>query len=97
APSLLAGSSPRFEILPRWRFSFFVESPSRWAILAPMSARRVLVVDDEPLILDIVRYFLEQGGYEVEAVEGGEKALAAAKKKPFDIAVLDIVLIGDSG
>ena len=62
-----------------------------------MPARRVLVVDDEPRILDIVKYFLEQGGYEVEAVDGGEKALAAARKKPFDIAVLDIVLVGDSG
>lgn len=62
-----------------------------------MSARRVLVVDDEPRILDIVKYFLEQGGYEVEAVNGGEKALSAARKKPFDVAVLDIVLVGDSG
>ncbi len=62
-----------------------------------MSARRVLVVDDEPRILDIVKYFLEQGSYEVEAVDGGERALAAARKKPFDIAVLDIVLVGDSG
>jgi len=62
-----------------------------------MSARRVLVVDDEPRILDIVKYFLEQGGYEVEAYDGGEKALAAARKKPFDVGVLDIVLVGDSG
>jgi DNA-binding response OmpR family regulator len=62
-----------------------------------MPARRVLVVDDEPRILDIVKYFLEQGGYEVEAYDGGEKALAAARKKPFDIGVLDIVLVGDSG
>jgi DNA-binding response OmpR family regulator len=62
-----------------------------------MSARRVLVVDDEPRILDIVKYFLEQGGFEVEAVDGGEKALAAVRKKPFDVAVLDIVLVGDSG
>jgi two-component system OmpR family response regulator len=62
-----------------------------------MSARRVLVVDDEPRILDIVKYFLEQGGYTVEAVDGGEKALSAARKKPFDVAVLDIVLVGDSG
>jgi len=62
-----------------------------------MPARRVLVVDDEPRILDIVKYFLEQGGYEVEAVDGGEKALALARKKTFDVAVLDIVLVGDSG
>jgi DNA-binding response OmpR family regulator len=62
-----------------------------------MPQRRVLVVDDEPRILDIVRYFLEQGGYEVEPVINGEKALAAARREPFDIAVLDIVLEGDSG
>jgi DNA-binding response OmpR family regulator len=62
-----------------------------------MSQRRVLVVDDEPRILDIVTYFLEQGGYEVESATGGDKAAAAARRKPFDVAVLDIVLIGESG
>ena len=62
-----------------------------------MSQRRVLVVDDEPRILDIVKYFLEQGGYEVESATGGEKAAAAARRKPFDVAVLDIVLVGESG
>jgi DNA-binding response OmpR family regulator len=62
-----------------------------------MPQRRVLVVDDEPRILDIVRYFLEQGGYEVEPVTSGEKALAAARREAFDVAVLDIVLDGDSG
>ena len=62
-----------------------------------MPHRRVLVVDDEPRILDIVKYFLEQGGYEVEGVTTGEKALAAARRTTFDVAVLDIVLDGDSG
>jgi len=62
-----------------------------------MPHRRVLVVDDEPRILDIVRYFLEQGGYEVEGATTGEKALAAARRSSFDIAVLDIVLAADSG
>lgn len=62
-----------------------------------MSQRRVLVVDDEPRILDIVKYFLEQGGYEVESATGGEKALAEVRRKAFDVAVLDIVLVGESG
>jgi DNA-binding response OmpR family regulator len=60
-----------------------------------MRARRVLVVDDEPRILDIVKYFLEQGGYEVESFIGGDPALEAARSKAFDLAVLDIVLAGD--
>ena len=55
------------------------------------------MVDDEPRILDIVKYFLEQGGYEVEPVTTGEKALAAARRETFDVAVLDIVLAADSG
>ena len=62
-----------------------------------MPHRRVLVVDDEPRILDIVKYFLEQGGFEVEPAMTGEKALAAARRETFDVAVLDIVLDGDSG
>jgi DNA-binding response OmpR family regulator len=57
-----------------------------------MSRRRVLVVDDEPRILDIVKYFLEQGGYDVEPYTGGDAALGAARDRRFDVAVLDIVL-----
>ena len=62
-----------------------------------MSKRRVLLIDDEPRILDIVKYFLEQGEYEVEAFTGQDEGLAAARRGPFDIAVLDIVLKGSSG
>ena len=62
-----------------------------------MSRRRILVVDDEPRILDIVTYFLDQGGYEVAAFPAGPPALEAARTRPFDVAVLDIVLGRGSG
>jgi DNA-binding response OmpR family regulator len=62
-----------------------------------MATRRVLVIDDESRILDIVRYFLEQGGYEVEAFTGQNEGLAAARSAQFDVALLDIVLEGASG
>ena len=62
-----------------------------------MSKRRVLLIDDEPRILDIVRYFLEQGGYEVEAFTAQDEGIAAARRGLFDIAALDIVLKGASG
>ena len=63
-----------------------------------MSKRRVLLIDDEPKILDIVRYFLEQGGYEVEAFTDRTEGLAAARRALFNVAALDIVLSdGDSG
>jgi DNA-binding response OmpR family regulator len=59
--------------------------------------KRVLVVDDEPRILDIVKYFLEQGGFEVTGCPGKAEALEAAGKEPYDVAILDIVLNGASG
>ena len=62
-----------------------------------MSKRRVLVVDDEPRILDIVKYFLEQGGFEAEAVTRGDKALDAVRRTAYDVVILDIILEGDSG
>jgi two-component system alkaline phosphatase synthesis response regulator PhoP len=66
--------------------------PRAAAILPPRSRRRVLVVDDEPRILDIVKYFLEQGGYDVEPCTTGDAGVAAARGRGFDVAVLDIVL-----
>ena len=62
-----------------------------------MSDRRVLVVDDEPRILDIVKYYLEQGGYAAEGCASGDAALASARKGAFDLAVLDIILEKESG
>ena len=53
---------------------------------------RILVVDDEPLIVDSLTYSLRQEGFEVEAVEDGESALALAPKFRPDVIVLDVML-----
>jgi two-component system response regulator RegX3 len=58
---------------------------------------RVLLVDDERDILDPVRYALEQEGFEVRPVEDGAAALELARREPFDVVVLDILLPGMSG
>ena len=62
-----------------------------------MANGRIMVIDDEPRILDIVTYFLEEGGYEVEAFTTPGEGLQAARKGRFDVAVLDIVLGRASG
>ncbi len=54
--------------------------------------RRVLVVDDEPSILDSVATSLRYEGYEVEEAATGRAALASARKDPPDLIVLDIML-----
>jgi two-component system response regulator RegX3 len=57
----------------------------------------ILVVEDEPALADAVGYALRGDGHEVEAVEDGESALAAATERRFDLLVLDLMLPGVSG
>jgi DNA-binding response OmpR family regulator len=58
---------------------------------------RILVVDDEPGIVDLVSYGLRREGYEVETAVDGEGALARARGNGFDLVVLDVMLPGISG
>lgn len=54
--------------------------------------KKVLVVDDEKLIVKGIRFSLEQDGMEVDCAYDGEEALEAAKKKEYDIILLDVML-----
>ena len=56
------------------------------------SPPRVLVVDDEEDLLELVRYNLTKEGYQVECVASGELALKAARRQPPDLIVLDLML-----
>jgi DNA-binding response OmpR family regulator len=58
---------------------------------------RVLVVDDDPGILDVLSYALESEGFSVETATDGESALAAASDDGFDVIVLDVMLPDLSG
>ncbi len=55
-------------------------------------AKKVLVVDDEKLIVKGIRFSLEQDGMEVDAAYDGEEALEMAKSKEYDIILLDVML-----
>lgn len=55
-------------------------------------ANRVLVVDDEKMIVKGLRYSLEQDGMKVECAYDGEEALEKAENEEFDIILLDIML-----
>jgi putative two-component system response regulator len=58
---------------------------------------RILVIDDEAVIRDLMVEILESGGYEVEGVGAFERALALLERKDFDAVVSDIVMPGCSG
>lgn len=53
---------------------------------------RVLVVDDEKLIVKGIRFSLEQDGMEVDCAYDGEEAIEMAKAKEYDIVLLDVML-----
>ena len=53
---------------------------------------RILLVDDEPDILEIVGYNLKNEGYQVFTAENGEEALKIAKKKKPDLIILDVMM-----
>ena len=55
-------------------------------------AERVLVVDDEKLIVKGIRFSLEQDGMEVDCAYDGEEALAYARDNDYDMILLDIML-----
>jgi DNA-binding response OmpR family regulator len=55
-------------------------------------AKKVLVVDDEKLIVKGIRFSLEQDGMEVDCAYDGEEALKLASENRYDIILLDIML-----
>ena len=58
---------------------------------------RILVVEDEPAILDALAYTLRSEGYDVETAEDGETALLRAQDRDFDLMILDLMLPRLSG
>ena len=59
--------------------------------------KKVLVVDDEKLIVKGIRFSLEQDDMEVDCAYDGEEGLRMAKEKAYDIILLDLMLPGMDG
>ena len=55
-------------------------------------AKRILLVDDEPLIIKGLKYTLEQEGYEILTAADGEEALKVFFEQPVDLVLLDVML-----
>ena len=58
---------------------------------------KILVVDDEKDILELIEFNLSNNGYKVNTTASGEEALELIKKNEFDLVVLDIMLPGIDG
>lgn len=64
---------------------------------AASTSKRILVVDDEDIIRELLSELLGAQGYEVQSVVSGEEGLELASKQPFHAAVVDLTLPGING
>lgn len=60
-------------------------------------AKRVLLAEDEPNIVESLSFLLERAGFEVRVEADGSAALAAALADPPDVMILDVMLPGANG
>lgn len=61
------------------------------------SAKRVLLVDDDPEIIDSIRYALEAKGYQIFIARDGNQGLAMAEQEDPDLVILDMMMPKRSG
>lgn len=60
-------------------------------------ARKVLIADDEPDILEILKYNLSKEGYDVVTAKNGDEALEKARRTQPDLVILDIMMPQKTG
>src|SRR5438552_10775741 len=62
-----------------------------------VAAKRVLLVDDDPEIIDAIRYALESHGYQIFIARDGNQGLAMAEREDPDLVILDMMMPKRSG
>lgn len=62
-----------------------------------MSDRRVLLIEDEPNIIEAIRFILSRDGWRVDTHSDGQTALETVRKKSPDLIILDVMLPNRSG
>ena len=62
-----------------------------------MSRRKILVIDDEPDIVELVSYNLKKEGFDVASAADGEEALSMIRRGNFDFLILDLMRPGIQG
>lgn len=62
-----------------------------------LPVKKILIADDEPDILEIIKYNLQSEGYEIVTAKNGDEAIEQAKAHQPDLVILDIMMPGKNG
>ena len=62
-----------------------------------MAKARILIVEDEPNIVESLSFILRRAGFDVDTVTDGAEALDRVRRQAFEVLVLDIMLPGMNG
>lgn len=62
-----------------------------------MSTAHILIIEDEPAIAEILQYNLQENGFRVSVEGTGDRGLAALRRQPPDLVILDLMLPGLDG
>ena len=73
------------------------DSPDQTRQRLAKGARRILVVDDEPMIRELMADYLRENGFPSETAHSGEEALKRLKREEFSLLVTDMSMPGISG
>lgn len=60
-------------------------------------AKRVLIIEDEPNIIEAISFILTRDGWQVDTHSNGHDAVAVVQARPPDLVILDVMLPGRSG
>jgi DNA-binding response OmpR family regulator len=70
---------------------------ARLIMMMPIRMARVLVVEDDPDIADLIAHYLSKAGHQVRRLTSGADVLPALRERPVDLVVLDLMLPGMDG
>ncbi len=87
---------PAFKVGGNWRFKKGMLDD--WmAQNANLGRGNILIVDDDPMVREILKEIIQKQGFAVSAAENGESALKEMEKQRFDLIFLDLLMPGLSG
>jgi two-component system response regulator VicR len=85
-----AGTSEYGTAMVNWRA--FKIGQSGLGLSSEPSARRILCIEDEPEMIDLIRLILRRRSFIVEGAEGGRAGLQAVNENPPDLILLDLMM-----